>query len=158
MPASANCVEQQELRDLPARGWSRAAMLFKRALLLRCPQCGGRGVFAHPWSMRDCCPICGYIFASEDGYFLGAYAINLVVAEVIGLGAVLVFLFRSDLSLVWQQVIAITAAILLPVLFYPWSRTFWMAIDLSTAGDKDIEQIQAHLINSRGSDTGTSQQ
>ncbi len=56
---------------------------------------------------------------------------------------ILVFLLRSDLSLTWQQVIAVGAAILLPVVFYPWSRTFWMALDLSTAGDKDREQVRS---------------
>ncbi len=149
-PASQTCQPHPELRDLPARGWSRAGRLFKRALFWRCPQCGSRGIFAHPWSIRDCCPACGYTFTSEEGYFLGAYALNLLVAEVFGLGAVIVFLLRSDLSVMWQQIIAVTAAILLPILFYPWSRTLWMAIDLSTAGDKDHEQIRSDRIGNQG--------
>ncbi len=144
---NSDCEGHSELRDLPARGWSRAGRLCKRALLLRCPQCGSRGIFAHPWSIRDCCPSCGYAFTSEEGYFLGAYAINLIVAEVLGLGVILVFLLRSDLSLTWQHVIAVGAAILLPVVFYPWSRTFWMALDLSTAGDKDREQVRSDRLS-----------
>lgn len=141
--STATCTSNQEPGDLPARGWSRVGRLFHRAILLRCPQCGSRGILTNPWSMKDRCPTCGYRFASEDGYFLGAYAVNLAVAEVFGLGAVLVFLLQSDLSIVWQQIIAVSAAILLPLLFFPWSRTIWMAIDLSSAGEKDREHVRA---------------
>ena len=142
------CEAHSDFRDLPASGWSRAGRLFKRALLLQCPQCGSRGIFVHPWSIHDCCPTCGYKFTNEEGYFLGAYALNLLVAEIIGLGAVLVFLLRSDLSLLWQEILAITAAVLLPVIFYPWSRTLWMAFDLSTSGDKDHERVKPEHMGS----------
>ena len=90
-----------------------------------------------PFWLIDPCPTCGTTFSREDGYFLGAYALNLVVAEVLGLGVILVMLFRSDLELLWQEVIAISAALLLPVLFFPFSRTFWMAIDLLFDRSKD---------------------
>ncbi|MGD9713639.1 MAG: DUF983 domain-containing protein [Thermomicrobiales bacterium] len=116
--------------------------LAKRALLLRCLLCGSRRIFTHPWSIRECCPKCGYQFNREDGYFLGAYALNLVVAEIFGLGAVVVFLLRSDLSIMWQQIIAVTAAILFPLLFYPFSRTFWMVIDLMSTGDSTDEYVR----------------
>jgi uncharacterized protein (DUF983 family) len=137
---ATRCTPQPELWDLPKGGWARFGVLLRRALLLRCPECGSRGIFAHPWNLRDCCPRCGYPFTREEGYFLGAYGLNLVVSEIIGLGAVLVILFRSDLSELWQQVIAVTAAILLPVLFYPFSRTLWMAVDLMTRG----EELEEH--------------
>ena len=55
---------------------------------------------------------------------------NLVVAEILGLGVILVILFRSNLDLLWQEVIAISAALILPIIFFPFSRTFWMALDL----------------------------
>jgi uncharacterized protein (DUF983 family) len=133
---SNQCTPQPELRDLPKQGWKRLGRLLRRALLLCCPACGSRGIFTHPWHLLKCCPRCGFQFAREEGFFLGAYGLNLVVAEIIGVGAVLVILFQSDLSVLWQQVIAVTAAILLPVLFYPFSRTLWVAVDLMTRGDE----------------------
>jgi uncharacterized protein (DUF983 family) len=142
MSASETCVDRPEVRDLPATGWSRLGSLVTRAMLLRCPQCGSQGIFAHPWSMHECCPRCGYQFEREDGYFLGAYAFNLIVAEVIGLGTVLVVLLRSDLDLIWQQVIAVVAAILFPILFFPFSRTVWMAFDLQIHRDISDRQIR----------------
>jgi hypothetical protein len=59
----------------------------------------------------------------------------------LGLGSVLVLLFRTDYSLWAQEIIAIGAAIGLPVLFYPYSRTLWMTIDLMadrTSGEKQL--------------------
>ncbi len=136
------CLPHPEVRTLPARGWSRFWALLSRALRLRCPLCGTRGIFVHPWSIRECCPGCGYLFNREDGYFLGAYGLNLVVAEVIGLGAVLVILLQSDLSILWQQIIAASAAILFPVLFYPFSRTLWMVADLMISGESTDEYVR----------------
>jgi uncharacterized protein (DUF983 family) len=120
----------QRPRDLPPPSVSRFLKLIGRALTRRCPHCGGRGIFRSYWSLRQACPHCGYAFAREEGYFLGGYAVNLIVAEVLGLGAVLYLIFQTDLSLIAQEAIAIGAAIGLPVLFYPFSRTLWMAVDL----------------------------
>ncbi len=58
------------------------------------------------------------------------------------MGAILVVLLRSDLSVGWQQIIAVSAAILLPVLFYPFSRTLWMTFDHMAKRDMDDAQIR----------------
>ncbi|MGH2559749.1 MAG: DUF983 domain-containing protein [Thermomicrobiales bacterium] len=118
------------LVDLPSSGWPRPRTLLGRALKRRCPYCGAPGIYSNWFSVREACPRRGTIFSREDGYFLGAYAINLIVAEFVGLGVVLVFLFRGDLSLIWQMIIAATAAVVLPIIFFPYSRTLWMALDL----------------------------
>ena len=117
-------------RNLPPKGWPRLRTLVSRAIKRRCPNCGGKGIFANWFSLKDTCPTCGAVFVREEGYFLGAYAINLIVAEFIGLGLVLVILFNVDLSLWEQEVIAVGAAVALPVLFFPFARTLWMALDL----------------------------
>jgi uncharacterized protein (DUF983 family) len=117
-------------RNLPPKGWPRLRTLVSRAIKRRCPNCGGKGNFANWFSLKDTCPTCGAVFVREEGYFLGAYAINLIVAEFIGLGLVLVILFNVDLSLWEQEVIAVGAAVALPVFFFPFARTLWMALDL----------------------------
>jgi uncharacterized protein (DUF983 family) len=130
MTASTNPDIERRPRNLPTSGFSRFWTLLARAFTRRCPQCGGRGIFRNYWALRPECPHCGYRFGREEGYFLGGYAVNLVVAEFLGLGAVLILIFRTDYSLIVQEIIAIGAAIGLPVLFYPFSRTLWMTIDL----------------------------
>lgn len=83
--------------------------------------------------MRERCPCCQVQFKREDGYFLGAYALNLVLAEFLGLGLALYLLFGTDLRdlpLGWQMVLAGGLAVIFPILLFPYSRTIWMALDL----------------------------
>ncbi len=136
---AGNCQPRPELRDLPPSGRARRLLLLKRALLLECPYCGQGHIIRYPFWIRDCCPRCGYRFAPESGYFVGGYALNLVGAEIIALVVVVIILLRSNLSLFEQEAIGIGAAILLPLLLFPWSRTFWMALDLTLQGDAHLE-------------------
>jgi hypothetical protein len=85
--------------------------------------------------MKERCPRCDYTFEREEGFFLGAYTINLVIAEGLLLFLAIVPLIailatRPDVSL-WPFVgIGLAAAIVAPLVFYPFSRTIWSAIDL----------------------------
>jgi len=130
VPSTTSTGPRMDLWALPDANGPRLRALVARGLRLRCPYCGKARIFRRWFFMPDLCPHCQTRFVREDGYFLGAYAINLVVAEFLGLGAVLIFLFQMDLSLIATEAIAIGTAIGLPVLFFPWSRTLWMALDL----------------------------
>lgn len=134
------CVPKPDVRDLPTSGSARRTKLLKRGLLLQCPYCAQANIIKFPFWIKDCCPKCGYRFAPESGYFLGGYAFNLVGVEVIGLVVIIIILLRSNLSLLQQEVIGIGAAVLLPIIFFPWSRTLWMAFDLSIQGDSHLEK------------------
>jgi uncharacterized protein (DUF983 family) len=105
----------------------------RRALGRRCPYCGSPGIFEGYFALREHCPRCGVRFEREGGYFLGAYALNLIVAEFLGLGLAIALIFKTDLrnlQLVWQEAIAVALAILFPVALFPFSRTVWIAMDL----------------------------
>ena len=134
------CIPQPDKRDLPATGAARRRKLLKRGLLLQCPYCGNGGIIKYPFWIKDCCPTCGYHFAPEAGYFVGGYAINLVGVEIISVAIIVIILLRSNLSLYQQEALGIGAAILLPIIFFPWSRTMWMALDLSIQGDSHLEK------------------
>jgi uncharacterized protein (DUF983 family) len=104
-----------------------------RALLLRCPRCGSGGILASWFSLRERCPSCGLVFDRGEGHdhWLGAYAINLVLAE--GLAAVIAL---AVLRATWPkymgaQVTGMVLAVALPVLLFPFSRTLWLAWDLA---------------------------
>jgi uncharacterized protein (DUF983 family) len=118
-------------RDLPRAGWPRLRTLLSRALRLRCPECGGGGIFTHWLTIKERCPHCDYEFAREGGYFLGAYALNLIFAEFIPVGLMIVLLIWSDLSWIVLEAVLIPLAVILPFLFFPFARTLWMALDLS---------------------------
>ena len=116
--------------SLPAAGFARLRTLLSRAARRVCPYCGQANIFKHWFTIETYCPECGVRFDREDGYFLGAMAVNLIVAEMVGMSAVIILLLQRDMSLLWQEAIAISVAITMPLLFYPFSRTFWMAVDL----------------------------
>jgi uncharacterized protein (DUF983 family) len=105
----------------------------RRAIGRRCPYFGSPGIFDSYFALRERCPRCGVRFEREEGYFLGACALNLIVAEFLGLGLALFLIFKTNLRylpLVWQEVIAVALAIAFPVALFPFSRTFWIAMDL----------------------------
>jgi uncharacterized protein (DUF983 family) len=105
----------------------------RRAITRRCPYCGSPGVYEGYFALREQCPRCGVRFEREEGYFLGAYALNLIVAEFIGLGLAIFLVFKTDLrnlQLIWQELIAVALAIAFPVALFPYSRTVWIALDL----------------------------
>jgi uncharacterized protein (DUF983 family) len=126
--------------NLPPAGWSRTRALLSRAVRRRCPYCGGGNIFDNYFSLKKICPTCEVQFEREDGYFLGGYALNLVISESIALGLALWLLFGTrlrDASLLQQEIVAVSLALLLPLLFFPFSRTFWMALDLTLHPPKE---------------------
>ena len=111
------------------------ARMLGRGLVKRCPLCGGRGLFTGWFRMKERCPRCGYLFEREEGFFLGAYVINLAVTQVLLLALAVVPLIvlldsRPDQSLVPIVVGGLVAVLAGPVAFYPYSKTVWTAIDL----------------------------
>ena len=125
-PASTGIPTQ----GLAPSGGKRATVLLGRALQRRCPYCGAAGIFRTWFELHETCPDCGIGFDREEGYFLGAMAINLVVAEGVTVGVVTAVMVFATLELLPLEVVAISLAVLLPILFYPYSRMSWMALDL----------------------------
>ena len=106
--------------------------LFGRALLRRCPKCGGGGIFKGWWTLRDRCPTCSYVYEREDGYWVSAIIFNTAVTEAL-FGILFVGgLFLTAPEFAWQPLVAIGLGtnILVPIFFYPFSKTLWVALDL----------------------------
>ena len=103
-----------------------------RGLGRRCPVCDHRGIFRSWGELTDACPNCGYAFVREEGYWVGALIINLAVAMgaffVLFVGTIL--LTVPEIPWVPLLVIALVTMGLLPIVFYPSSKTLWMALDL----------------------------
>ena len=115
---------------IPADDRQRLRTVFGRALMLRCPYCGGRDIFKNWFDLKERCPTCKTLFEREHGYFLGGYAINLIVAEFLAVGLVVLFWLLADPSVLALQIVGVVLAGGLPILFFPFSRTLWMALDL----------------------------
>jgi uncharacterized protein (DUF983 family) len=104
----------------------------KRALLLRCPYCGKGKLFRRGFTMYEKCPVCGWRFERESGYWTGAIAVNLVVTEL--LITIVVVPVATWLALTQQPitlllVIGIPMPFVLPFLFFRHAKSFWMNFD-----------------------------
>lgn len=118
-------------------------MLVKRALLLRCPRCGGGDVWQSYLRMKHACPTCGQVLerGESNDFFIGAYLINLVVAELAAVAVAAVMWIalgsRASFNVLWGA--SMVLAVVMPVIFYPFSRDLWLALDLhfrpTEAGD-----------------------
>ena len=116
---------------------SRARMLW-RGLTRHCPRCGSGHLFRHWVKMVPDCPRCGLHFEGrpEEGHFLGAITINTgLTAGTIILG---IFIYIVVLATsqgggppVWFVVVTSAAlAVILPTLFYPFTKTIWVAAEI----------------------------
>lgn len=106
-----------------------------RGLTKRCPLCGSGNLYTGWFRMRERCPGCGYRFEREEGFFLGAYVVNLAVTEGLLLVAGIIpciALLAADPEASLLPIVAagLLAAVVAPIVFYPFSRTLWSAIDL----------------------------
>lgn len=127
-----------------------APTILWRALRLRCPHCGRGRFLAHGFSAHNECQVCGLRFVREDGYWTGAIYVNLIVTQFLIVGAVFVLMFGSGLPITSQILILAAVAILFPTLFYPLSKSLWLAMDYfftgATWGESPPERdIPQHL-------------
>jgi uncharacterized protein (DUF983 family) len=112
----------------------RAARLLGRGLLRRCPNCGSRGLFRRWVVMADSCPGCHLkTDRGEDDYFIGSFVVNFVTAELLICAGALAGILLTWPDVPWTALKWSLIAIMIPVpvLFYPWAKTVWLAVDLT---------------------------
>jgi uncharacterized protein (DUF983 family) len=110
-----------------------AARLFIRAIRLRCPNCGGGPIFRNWFHMRPYCPACGLpLERGEEGYQVGSYMFNIIASELIFATIFLAVLIWTWPSPPWKllEYGGIGLMLLAPVVFYPFSKTLFLAFDL----------------------------
>src|SRR4051812_16125952 len=119
---------------------SRSPWLFiRRALRLRCPECGISPIF-RPWRQTrstfdwftplDGCPRCGYGYQREQGYFLLAiWAVNYGV--VAGLGLIISFVLEAIWAPpLWVHILCVFVPLpILSFLFARHAKALFLALD-----------------------------
>ena len=97
--------------------------------------------------MLERCPRCRLAFERGNGFWLGAMAINLGVTEA----AFGVFI-AAGLLLTWPEVpwvpltvLGVLVNVAVPILFYPLSKTIFLAIDLllHQVDNRDARELEA---------------
>lgn len=128
--------------------------MLARALLRRCPWCGGRGAFFTSWfGKRTHCATCGLRWRRGDvGFELGA----LAMAAMLTLGP-LIAVLAIALAVTWPVIpvvpllaVLLPTGLVLPIVAYPISYTVWQALDVTfrevDPGDFDVSHIELGLL------------
>lgn len=109
---------------------SRRTTLVTRAFTLRCPNCGGRGVFKNWFTMKPNCPSCGMSLVL--GNPVGANLLNLVASEVLLMIILAITISRSTvIPWTFLQFGAPLLMVIAPMTFFPFSKLLFIAFDLA---------------------------
>lgn len=107
-------------------------IMLLRGAQRRCPRCGERKIARHWLKLKDRCPRCALYFEREEGYWTGAIALNTLVTELL-----FAVLLVGVAIWTWPNIPTLKLLIagvllnaIVPLLFYPISKTLWIAIDL----------------------------
>lgn len=87
-------------------------------------------------------------FEREEGFFLGAYFVNIVLTQtaIVAYVAVAFALTLPDAPLIAILAGAMLIAVVVPLVSYPWSRTLWSAVHLLMAPLEPQEQAEAAAV------------
>jgi uncharacterized protein (DUF983 family) len=120
--------------------------MFRRAIVLKCPHCGSRRTFIRRWMLRyDRCRTCGIRWHREHGFELGPIALNFVfTGGALAIAVIVAFVATApDFPVTALTLGMVAGAVLLPVLFFPFTNTVWMAFDLYSHKPDERELAEA---------------
>ncbi len=106
--------------------------MLARGLARRCPVCGQGKLFRRWFTMAERCPQCGLRFERIEGHWLGALGLNTIVSFATLFVVVVAGLVLSapDFRMAPLLGTAVATALLVPLVFFPSSKTLWTAVDL----------------------------
>lgn len=111
-----------------------------RAMRLRCPSCGQKPMFIRWWQVRsmrnwftplDGCPLCGYPYERETGYFLMAiWAVNYGFGSILGVVLYGLLEWQFDLPITTLLFAVLTPVVCFNILFARHAKAIFLAVDL----------------------------
>jgi uncharacterized protein (DUF983 family) len=129
------------------------------SMLRRCPNCGSGNVFRSYMHQRDRCPSCDLrLDRGERDFFIGAYTINLIVAEMLVFFGGLAVLMLTWPDVPWDALMYGLGGLMVigPIVLYPFSRQVWLATDLILRPSEPADFVHpddAVSMGSAGSET-----
>ena len=106
-----------------------------RALVRRCPLCGGRGAWFRHWSRKDDrCHTCGFAWnRNTDGFMTGSMTINIIITFTLIFLVLLVMTIVTypELPVAPLVIVLVGIAVVVPLVVHPITCTLWLAVDLA---------------------------
>ncbi len=98
-----------------------------------CPVCGDRRLFKKWFTMIERCPTCNLQFERIEGHWSGSLGLNTIVSFgtlllVLVIGLIVTF---PEFPIGLLIAVNVGTAVVVPLLFFPISRTLWTAIDIA---------------------------
>lgn len=95
--------------------------------------------------MVDTCPGCGHRFERDPGYWLGAMIINTAVVIGVFLAGFVGAAWITWPDVPWTPILIVTMIVnlIVPVVFYPYSKTLFVALDLAVRPLSPQEDAEA---------------
>ena len=108
---------------------SSIGQAFLRAARLLCPMCAEGKLFTGFIQMHKCCPVCGFQFERDPGYFLGSTYINYGATTLLTTWTYVSL--RFGLEMPKSVLIPALAAfcVIFPVVFFRYARSLWLSFD-----------------------------
>jgi uncharacterized protein (DUF983 family) len=115
-------------RTPPGRGTPGGFTVLVRGVTRRC---GSGRLFSSWFKIRDRCPRCALRLEREEGGFLGAMTINYTFTAFVWVIVLIGWLVLDlpDLHVPALTITSIAIAALVPLLFWPFSKTIWASVD-----------------------------
>ena len=102
--------------------------ILARGLAGHCPNCGAHALFkpGARFSINPQCPDCGLKFERGDGFFLGPFVINYTVTVIVFIIPLILLSVFGVIGSMAAIVLAGVAALLVPILLYRQSWSWWL--------------------------------
>lgn len=114
--------------------------------------CGARGTFEGWFTLRDRCPTCNYPTTRVHDQWIGALGINMIVTFTAVVGAVAVgfIVTYPDPPIGVLMVTTMAVAAVIPIAFYPVSRSLWSGIDLAMRPPEPDDDVDPRFLPPTG--------
>lgn len=102
------------------------SQIAKRALTLRCPNCGNRTLFVGILKPAEHCSACGLALMRSAGFTLGGMIINYAILVFGVLPLLFALFYWKVLSGMQTLIIMCVVAVVGPAILYRWAWSLWL--------------------------------
>jgi uncharacterized protein (DUF983 family) len=115
---------------------SNRGIKFGSILRARCPACHQGKITHGVWGIHPKCPVCGYNFHPESGFYLGAMAVSFLLTAILTVPPMIALkLLKVDLEVL--LVFPFVEFIFVGTFLMFYSRILWLHLEYRLTGRLD---------------------
>lgn len=114
--------------ETPAFTIKNVRLIIGRGFRKECPACGEKTMFSSYFNMRETCANCGVRYDREDGEYVAAMYMSIMIVTVIFVALYVVLEYEFHASLMVELLVLVTINATFPIWFYPRSKGIWAGV------------------------------